>query len=73
LSWRGGSLPAVAVPALAIAALVIGHLASQAVRDLKPRVPLLLRLSGQTVLLAVLTYALFLVRGGARGFFYAQF
>ena len=73
LAWRGGSPVAFAVPALAVAALLVGYFASEVVRDLRPRVPVLLRLSGQTVLLALLTYALFLVRGGRQGFFYAQF
>jgi hypothetical protein len=38
-----------------------------------PQFPALVRLSGRTVLLGILAYALFLTSGGGQGFFYAQF
>jgi D-alanyl-lipoteichoic acid acyltransferase DltB (MBOAT superfamily) len=72
-AWRGGSPAAFAVPALVAGALAVGYFASERLRDLQPRVPAMLRLSAQTVLLALLTYALLLTRGGRQGFFYAQF
>ncbi len=72
-AWRGGSPAAVGVPALVATALAVGYFASETLRGLKPPVPALLRLSAQTVLLALLTYALLLTRGGRQGFFYAQF
>jgi alginate O-acetyltransferase complex protein AlgI len=73
LAWRGGSPAALFVPALVASALVLAHLGTDRARAAWLRVPPLARVSAQTVLLGILTYALLLTRGGRQGFFYAQF
>jgi alginate O-acetyltransferase complex protein AlgI len=73
LSWRGGSPAALAVPAIVASALVLAYLGAERARDAWLRVPPLVRVSAQTVLVGILTYALLLSRGGRQGFFYAQF
>jgi alginate O-acetyltransferase complex protein AlgI len=73
LSWRAGSGVALAIPLLVLGALVLAHLEGGRLRSWWPQFPALVRLSGRTVLLGILAYALFLTSGGGQGFFYAQF
>ena len=73
LAWRGGSAAALFVPVLVVSALALAYLAAEQARAAWLRVPPLARVSAQTVLLGILTYALLLTRGGRQGFFYAQF
>ena len=73
LAWRAGSAAALAVPATVASALVLAYLGAEWARSVWLRVPPLVRVSAQTVLLGILTYALLLTRGGRQGFFYAQF
>jgi hypothetical protein len=61
------------VPAIVASALLLAYLGAEWARSVWLRVPPLVRVSAQTVLLGILTYALLLTRGGRQGFFYAQF
>jgi D-alanyl-lipoteichoic acid acyltransferase DltB (MBOAT superfamily) len=73
LAWRGGVGPALMVPLLVLAALVAGYLAAEPARRWAASVPPMLQLSGRTVLVGLVTYALFLTSTGRQGFLYTQF
>jgi alginate O-acetyltransferase complex protein AlgI len=73
LAWRGGPGLALLVPLVMLVALVVGYFMSETARRWQERIPPLLELSGRTVLVGLVTYALFLTSTGRQGFIYTQF
>jgi hypothetical protein len=71
--WRATSLHALVVPSMVFVGLLLAHLSLDPLRAWWSRIPPIVRLSGRTVMLGALTYALFLASGVRQGFFYAQF